>query len=40
MSLCLNLKLTTMDEQTDIQWLEVCKASIQLWNLDQTGEGP
>jgi predicted transcriptional regulator len=25
-----------MAEQTDIQWLEICKASIQLWNLDLT----
>ncbi|MED5290655.1 MAG: hypothetical protein VX778_00365, partial [Candidatus Thermoplasmatota archaeon] len=30
------LEVTTMDEQTDIQWLEICKASVQLWNLDQT----
>ena len=28
------LKLTGTAEQTEIQWLEVCKASIQLWNLD------
>ena len=28
------LEVTTMDEQTDIQWLEICKASVQLWNLD------
>ena len=30
------LEVTTMDEQTDIQWLEICKASVQLWNLDLT----
>ena len=30
------LQLTGMDEQTDIQWLEICKASLQLWNLDLT----
>ena len=30
------LQLTGMAEQTDIQWLEICKASIQLWNLDLT----
>ena len=28
------IKLTGTAEQTEIQWLEVCKASIQLWNLD------
>tara|TARA_B100000683_G_scaffold75603_1_gene74500 strand:- start:9823 stop:12408 length:2586 start_codon:yes stop_codon:yes gene_type:complete len=30
------LEVTTMDEQTDVQWLEICKASVQLWNLDLT----
>lgn len=30
------LQLTGMDEQTNIQWLEICKASLQLWNLDLT----
>ncbi|MEC8589720.1 MAG: hypothetical protein VXY35_06170, partial [Candidatus Thermoplasmatota archaeon] len=30
------LQLTGVDEQTDIQWLEICKASLQLWNLDLT----
>jgi len=30
------LEVTTTDEQTDIQWLEICKASVQLWNLDLT----
>ena len=30
------LQLTGMDEETDIQWLEICKASLQLWNLDLT----
>ncbi|MGA0331882.1 MAG: ArsR family transcriptional regulator [Candidatus Poseidoniaceae archaeon] len=30
------LQLTGMEEQTDIHWLEICKASLQLWNLDQT----
>ena len=30
------LQLTGMNEQTDIQWLEICKASLQLWNLDLT----
>ena len=30
------LQLAGMDEQTDIQWLEICKASLQLWNLDLT----
>ena len=28
------LQLAGMDEQTDIQWLDICKASLQLWNLD------
>ena len=28
------LQLTGVDEATDIQWLEICKASLQLWNLD------
>ena len=36
MFLCLNFEVTTMDEQTDVQWLEICKASVQLWNLDLT----
>ena len=30
------LQLAGMAEQTDIHWLEICKASLQLWNLDQT----
>ncbi len=30
------LQLSGMEEQTDIHWLEICKASLQLWNLDQT----
>ena len=30
------LQLTGMGEQTDIQWLEICKATVQLWNLDLT----
>ena len=30
------LQLAGMAEQTDIQWLEICKASLQLWDLDQT----
>jgi len=28
------LQLTGVDEETDVQWLEICKASLQLWNLD------
>ena len=30
------LQLAGMAEQTEIHWLEICKASLQLWNLDQT----
>ena len=30
------LQLAGMEEQTDIYWLEICKASLQLWNLDST----
>jgi predicted transcriptional regulator len=30
------LQLTGLDEQTNIQWLEICKATVQLWNLDLT----
>ena len=30
------LQLAGMEEQIDIQWLEICKASLQLWNLDLT----
>ncbi|MGB1365699.1 MAG: ArsR family transcriptional regulator [Candidatus Poseidoniaceae archaeon] len=30
------LHIVGMEEQTDIQWLEICKASLQLWNLDLT----
>ena len=30
------LQLAGIAEQTDIHWLEICKASLQLWNLDQT----
>ena len=30
------LQLVGMDEETDIRWLEICKASLQLWNLDLT----
>lgn len=30
------LQLAGIDERTDIQWLEICKASLQLWNLDLT----
>ena len=28
------LQLVGVDEATDIQWLEICKAGLQLWNLD------
>lgn len=30
------LYLTGTEEQTDIHWLEACKALLQLWNLDLT----
>jgi len=30
------LQLEGIAGQTDIQWLEICKASMQLWNLDLT----
>ena len=30
------LQLTGTAEQTDIQWIDICKASIQLWNLETT----
>ena len=30
------LQITAQTDQTDIQWLDICKATIQLWNLDET----
>ena len=31
-----DLQIAGISEQTDIQWLGICKASVQLWNLDLT----